>query len=543
MRCRSLTIALSVAAALLGARDVDAQNALDRNLQQGSGGVNQQAPLPYAIDGGNALITGNVTGNSGFRGNVDYVAPGQFQGNVGSDDLFRFRAQSFSPGASPLSSSAAAARGNLASPQSPFTPTVVLPSSSAVSVGDVAGGGEYVGAATRIGGLRLPVETATAITGLTVQPQQVLGVLRQVDGTLLQINASPLLGVRREVVGTVLPAPADTTTPAAGDLPRDTPAVNQVALPPPSLSLGVQLQAQQDPAMLSGAWAQTQAQVVGDLEKRLLGPRPGDDAAQPGDGMADPYLSILARVQARHVAGDSAQPAPGADPASAPRLAPPTPEQRAAAEAARVKAMHDARGLRQPDAAVTNPADAETQARTDPRLQQWIIALDYDLPALATLAGSRQDRVNSLLQQAEKALVEGRYFDAEGRYRQVLIADPQRPLARVGLVHAQLGAGLIRSAALNLRTVLTEHPELIAARYEARLLPAGERLAWVRGQLEQMLRLTTRPEPALLLAYLGYQTQAGDLTAYGLDLAAARSPQDPLIPLLRRLWLPQNSNP
>jgi hypothetical protein len=283
--------------------------------------------------------------------------------------------------------------------------------------------------------------------------------------------------------------------------------------------------------------------VVGDLEKRLLGPRSSDDAAQPGDGMADPYLSILARVQARHVAGDAAQPAPDADPANAPRLTPPTPEQRAAAEAARVKAMHDARGLRQPAAAVTNPADPASQARTDPRLQQWIIALDYDLPALATLAGSRQDRVNSLLQQAEKALVEGRYFDAEGRYRQVLIADPQRPLARVGLVHAQLGAGLIRSAALNLRTVLTDHPELIAARYEARLLPAGERLAWVRGQLEQMLRLTTRPEPALLLAYLGYQTRVGDLTAYGLDLAAARSPQDPLIPLLRRLWLPQNSNP
>jgi hypothetical protein len=45
------------------------------------------------------------------------------------------------------------------------------------------------------------------------------------------------------------------------------------------------------------------------------------------------------------------------------------------------------------------------------------------------------------------------------------------------------------------------------------------------------------PQPAFLLAYLGYQTGSREVTKYGLDVAQTRTPLDPLLPLLRKVWL------
>lgn len=71
----------------------NAQHKLDNNLQQSSGGVNQQSKqIDY--NARNALIYGNVSGGKGFRGNVGSSAPGDFRGKTGSDDLYRFRANS-----------------------------------------------------------------------------------------------------------------------------------------------------------------------------------------------------------------------------------------------------------------------------------------------------------------------------------------------------------------------------------------------------------------------------------------------------------------
>src|SRR5690554_6057717 len=66
--------------------------ALDNNLQQGSGGINQGvSPLGGRIDP-NRVITGNVTGSTFFRDNVGYRAPGDFTDVSSDDELFRFRA-------------------------------------------------------------------------------------------------------------------------------------------------------------------------------------------------------------------------------------------------------------------------------------------------------------------------------------------------------------------------------------------------------------------------------------------------------------------
>ena len=167
--------------------------------------------------------------------------------------------------------------------------------------------------------------------------------------------------------------------------------------------------------------------------------------------------------------------------------------------------------------------------------------LDQNLPVVQSLAGNRHDRINGLLREGEVQLAKGEYFAAERVYRHVLAVVPGHPMARIGLVHAQLGAGMIRSAAYTLRALFDQHPELIATHYNPSILPPVERIKWVRGELEKMIRTTNRQEPALLLAYLGYQMYQPDLVRYGLDLAEARQVDDPLITLLRGIWLEEHN--
>ena len=155
---------------------------------------------------------------------------------------------------------------------------------------------------------------------------------------------------------------------------------------------------------------------------------------------------------------------------------------------------------------------------------------------------SRDDYINKLLREAEANIAAGRYFDAEKNYQHALQLNPNQPLTRVGLIHAQFGAGLYRTAALNLRSLFESHPELIVVRYESNLLPGTDRLEMAKIELERILDMANRPDTAFLLAYLGYQTGDAALTAHALDLAEAntKNANDPFVLVLRRIWLEQS---
>ncbi|MEM6553794.1 MAG: hypothetical protein AAF750_16875 [Planctomycetota bacterium] len=193
------------------------------------------------------------------------------------------------------------------------------------------------------------------------------------------------------------------------------------------------------------------------------------------------------------------------------------------------------------DAGVEDPGAA---VDGDTAIGSLIERLDYDLPRLESLAGERKDRVASFTKRAEQALAAGKFMEAEALFRQVTVDAPKEPLARVGLIHSQLGAGMIRSAALNLRRLFEDHPELIAMRYDASLLPTPERLTWLQKELQRMIASNNYAgEPGLMMAYLGYQTEAPNLVKFGLGLATSTLPNDPLLPLLKRIWLEGEAAP
>ncbi|MCX5659880.1 MAG: hypothetical protein NTW19_09180 [Planctomycetota bacterium] len=573
-------VRLSTAALLLALVPLArAQNALDNNLQVGTGGLNgAQAPIDY--NARNNIVTGNVSGLGSFHGNVGYRAPGEFSGSTASDSTFRFNAQSYptAQGIRPLNQ----------------TPSIsVFRSEAPTSVGQL-------GQITASTPLIIPRSAVPGILG-NEQPglryngtsitSGVLGTVQQSQGRMLELSATPLLGLRVDEArpaadaqtpnparpatddprnpnnrtdSNAPPTPDDGTSPRGND-PASTRSIGQFA---PSLTLGEQIQNQLAAGKPVDAGLGLD-QAIARMQASLFSPL-GSASAAPGE---DAYVDLLQRIQRNRdlAAGKPVEPLPpvatppttppadgsqppvkptgfdttGPQPVSpgsnelAAALPAPAPQELETARLARVNALRAARGLPAETSATPNPAaqPAPDNAPIPGRLGDLVGALNYNLPPMPTLAGKRDDRVNKLLRDAETDMATARYFDAEAKYRQAQSAGPDQPLATVGMIHAQLGAGLVRSASLNLRTLLERHPEIIATRYDARLLPRADRLERARKDLQEMTRTTGRAEPPMLLAYLGYQVNSPAVTRLALDQAQAIAPTDPLLVLLRRIWL------
>ena len=187
--------------------------------------------------------------------------------------------------------------------------------------------------------------------------------------------------------------------------------------------------------------------------------------------------------------------------------------------------------------------EAADQARQDEAIEALLEQLRANLPRVETLAGQTEHHVNRVMKKAEELLAEGEYFDAQDLYRQATLSAPDNPLAKVGLIHAQMGAGLIRSASFNLKKLFEDHPELINVRYEQNILPPKERLQWLQGELQRMIDSEQYAgEPGIMLAYLGHQTNSRQLVRYGLAVAEARAPRDPVLQVLRGVWLETKSD-
>jgi hypothetical protein len=590
--------------------------ALDANPQVGSGGYNNvQNQVDYAAR--NAVITGDVAGGGQFRGRIDYGAPQSFRGQLGSDDNFRFYANSL-PSALPLVNSGAATAGYGSAPiqvyrgQAGATLGSLSVTTDPYTVHAQGGGGSVlrlndIGNASAYQSLAANAYRQTTTSALAIVPTS--------DGQLLEVSASPLLGMRQQRLT------PDRLTPAADELTRTStstaPAMESPALDQrldsqyrnpanpfssdrdenlgadlgnairgwsPGLELSMQGTARLDGNRI-GEPTERLDQRIARLEEAMLNPQ-GSRNAQPG---ADVYADLLIRVRGQTsvqvtqtapvgaagqtsptAAAGSSQPG-AASGGKLPTLEVPTLDQLREAEEARRDAerrMLEARGLirqrvqergagsdaaqgdgaqnpgQEADGAATpdEVRNAEIQDRSA-ALTALMDKLAYDLPRLTTLAGERDSRLNELMRAAEDDLQRGKYFDAEGKYREATRLAASQPLTRVGLVHAQLGAGLVRSASVNLRNILQEHPELIATRYDPKLLPAQDRLDFVHAELQKAIESSDSAGAALLTAYLGYQLDSVPLIRYGLAMLEARAPQDPLIPLLRRIWLDETSRP
>lgn len=150
------------------------------------------------------------------------------------------------------------------------------------------------------------------------------------------------------------------------------------------------------------------------------------------------------------------------------------------------------------------------------------------------------------MEAGQKALGNGKWFDAEERFTRAMAAAPGEPMAVVGRVHAQIGAGLYLSAAQNLRRLFTDHPELVASRFAPEIAPQGQRAEEIKSRLRDELGKATEKsalgrDAGLLLAYLGHLESDTDAVRQGLGEFVRRVPEGDtadaaLGELLKAVW-------
>lgn len=507
---------------------------LDASLQAGANGRNSPKLTNTFGVYQNALVTGNVAGGRGFRGGVGYRGAGDFSGTLPGDQVYRFQLQSagrdFQVGA----------RGGPVGYRNPQLggPDQVSP------IYNAPGAGATLGQITGASPVRANL-TSSGFRSLDLTQQRLsstrsdagFGFQRGnapssqlIGGDLLKVPTGPDAIGGANTGGGLAPAgtldrpvnvdidPSDNLKGTEGFGPgraavsidglTNDPQVperltGQVQLASPLTSLGERLGNRLVVDAATGIGVARMSPIeAGDINQSLDALL-GSTAAEPG---VDVYHDLLQKIRTQ----------PAFNPRAGDQLTTPPDADAKAAQP-------------DPDPDGDGPA---------PTLDELVGKIDYDLAPLRTLAGASETFLSEAMTRAERAMGEERYFDAELNYAQALRHKPGYPLAVVGKVHAQLGAGLFTSAGRTMGVLFKHHPELIAARYTRPLLPSAERLSFVASQLHKLADAKPRAvEPALLLAYIAYQQNDNHACAAALDRLQQADGDDKLLPLLKRIWL------
>ncbi len=570
------SIILAAGLAIGMASVADAQNALDKNLQQGSGGINPaKRTIAEDLRIRNAIVTGNAPNGASFRGDVGYRAPGEFQGHLGSNDTFAFRRDSIGSGLAGagirgtegLQYQFGASTGVAGAGQSGLGSVLVQRSGTAPSVGDIR-------QAEQLGIPRLPVLSGPGHT-LEAEPP----IVQETRGlSLLSLRSPSAYTANRGFVPSVIA----TSQTASGE-----------------------------------SWALTASPLRGVVYRPMADDQPGGNVqnpvTKPGETLAEKPVNpnagaqksvndrldtsldtrsglneIEMRIDSRlGVEKKPEEPTTETKPDSAPAI-PGSPsdtskssaipgglkpwrerladlrkdlsEDQTARIAPKPKKADDDLKARSPadadqngdtkDADNAKDSDDRTSRRGVSKASKELIRSAAGEP-LQRYAPEGFDAYAENMARAQEHMAAGRYFDAEQRFVAAGSSKGGDAMAAVGRVNSQIGAGTFTSAAMSLRSVFSAHPEIIAVRYDAKIMPTSQRLTSATDRLREIItqdRAGAR-DPALVLAYIGYQTGNVAQTREGLDaldasLAAGQpggiAPNDAnsrLADLLRDVWL------
>ena len=482
-----------------------AQHALDANTAVGSGGRNPRLVGPdYRAR--NLLVTGNVVAGRGFRGTVGYTAANDFRDDLGSNDFFLFRA------GSAYSAPALIATGR---------------TFEQLRYGQQLGLLEYrrEGSGATLGTIREPrvfprrllienrirldqyaaAATSSSLIEATGQPD-VVGILANQEGRALAASVSSVRGMQLEPIGIQY----HTFGLTSFDMAR----VREDLLAGRAIDpLGSPFDTRFKDLPLGDARVESavaEGRVEPQTAQLLLQPEREPD-----------YQRILRRIAKRYAQRENA------DVDVELSLLDQLDEQFRKLR----EQLLEAEAAAAPDAEETDDQTSELN------LRDLMPALRHG-ERLKQLASQDRTRFNELVAQAEQRLLDGEYFWAERRFRRALRFVPGHPLATAGMAHAQMGAGLYLPAALTLRRLLTNHPEMIDVQYDQSLLPNRVRLKTVIDALQRRLpEQRDRASNAFLLAYIGHQLDDRSLVETGLAVMGEAGGDDPLLGVLKEVWL------
>ncbi len=444
----------------------------------------------------NAVVTGNAPGGLSFRGDAGYLAPGEFRGELGANDLFAFRRDSLYSGLSGYG-----IRGTEAMQwQFALTTDAKAPSG-------------LLGSPTvqRFGTPRLD-DQQDRLTGLRdsdlLRPDPIesqIEAMRAPGGTLM--------GSLRSTSAYTVSRASTTTLLAAGQSELG----NRFGVTASPLE-GVRIQELETPAWMAG----TDGSLLTPGTPNRIDPL---STAKPVTPTRTAYDDVLERLRANTI---------------------PDPLQTEPQKPAWQQKLDEIRAQVAADL-FAGAADTDGDGAQDSGISNEALELIRSAGGLADnlIVGTGEgfDPYANHVRQAQDLLTAGQYFDAEERFTRALSIRSNDVSAQVGRVHAQLGAGMYVSASMNLRSLVGSNPEITGVRYGPALLPETKRISDIvrvlRNNTNKQGASALKQESALLLAYLGAQTGDRSLTREGLDLfeVNASTSDRRLGNLLRGVWL------
>jgi hypothetical protein len=554
---------------------------LDNNLRVGGDGTNDRrvSPLREAALR-NAIVTGNVSGGQQFRGEVGYTGTFDFRGETGSGEFFANYADSYYSG---FATRGVRGLNDLRSNFAFTAPTGAIagsqiqirrPGSGAVAA-ETAGGGTAGSAlgADIFGVVNGTLRSTSGFALRAADNADILARRRTDDGLLVVTAASPLTGVRDVREGSVLLGDTGDRTgvdrfsslglAAAPGIDAETagPGLSPVIAPrrevserdiedefdgsisaenrlTPDRPAGVEDRDEQPDPRLAERIEDNRitSGTVGHREvlRRLREDAEGSGLIDPeeetGDAAIDEFLrgvTEMLQQAPQQQGGRDGQAGQGADSTSG------VPGLREEDQAGRSDPASEGDGI------ALDPNDPEDRAELVRLLRRGNVTMH----GLSPDEGEADPVFIRHMTRGERWLSEGRWFDAEERFTAALSIDPASASAAIGRINAQIGAGFYASAALSLRRMLRDYPELTAVIYDEELRPSGERLEEVREQLlERMERdeIVAR-DAAMLYAFLGYQTGDDGHVGTGFERVAEVEEAlglepDPLHDLMREVW-------
>lgn len=537
-------LALTAAAVGLCCGQAMAQNraggdgrALERDLRVGGGGLAPRANFYDEVQLRNAIITGNVGGGKAFRGNVGYTAPNEFRGRLAGDSTFNFRRDSTSAG---QIRGGDALRFQFSNTTGGTTPRASYFSSLGNTGRNAAtsrpGGNDQIVASRprivtdmddqlRSGTLR---STATFTSTSSLSPS-VVGYKSQGQQ---RVTASSLLGVRtRDAEKTQRPGLIESLS--TDTLMQQDKTVQRT-----------ESENFYKPADDRGAETRT---LYDDLRDRMRGA--AGEKREPRD-QQDQEMRTKPVESATQTSGAQSSPEAREKEDWEKRL-----------DDMRNRLLGKDGGMRSTAQGEDADATREKPGVMDTRTLELIRRAGGETNQFVDPATGRSDPFAASMSKGQELLASGRYFDAEERFASALQIKPGDPTAMAARLHAQLGAGLYLSGALNFRQLIQQHPEVTGMRYTGGTIPPRERLTSIAADLRaNITNAANAGQPplasdGLLLAYVGWQLGEPATVRSGLDVAKRGSAgktgdnqptaedNAALVELLEGVWLAEQPAP
>jgi tetratricopeptide (TPR) repeat protein len=146
------------------------------------------------------------------------------------------------------------------------------------------------------------------------------------------------------------------------------------------------------------------------------------------------------------------------------------------------------------------------------------------------------DKFNYYMKSAEDFLKQGKYYRAADSYTLASIYKPSDPLAYAGRSHALFASGEYMSSAYFLTMAINMFPQYVNFKIDLNaMIPDKDRLESRIADIKTWIEKTNSPELNFLLAYIYYQLGNQDLATKAIDTAEQKMPNSQAVKALKQV--------